>query len=459
MQDKSSNGISDTLRQYIEAVVMEVVLEGIPFGTQKKYLRRFCEAEGVDFDSFETDLYDFFERLEEYKKRKSQSGEHLLRLLGKDLFITEEVMEKLIGGGSPTPVIPDDVTCSSMEFVDLQMLLRNGKLQETKENGRVITPCGWKYVGDFHEGLARVEDADGEGYLDAMGNVVIPCQWGGAQDFSESLALVENKNREYFFIDKYGKVVITCAPGINPFQRCQGFHEGLAVVEDENKGKFGFIDKSGRMAIPCKWHDADSFENGLAAVMGENEKWGCIDRNGRLVIPCLYDEDMIFYDGIANVTTDDYENNFCIDSEGNKLFDWNQGSNTICFKEGLASIEENGFIDENGDFVIDGKWSPEWLGFSEGLAPTNEGYIDHSGRVVIPGDWEDCHEFKEGLAWVQKNDKWGYVDRNGRMVMPFIWDYANDFSEGLAIVQLENRFYIINKQGKVLSKVTAFKHR
>ena len=453
MQDYSTFGISDELRKYIEAVVMEVFLEGQSFEKYKKYLRRFCEAEGINYGSFESGLSELFDCLEKCKKQHSKSGECLARLLARDCYITDEVMEKLFSKSSPAPSNAVNSTFPTMEFVDHHLLMRNGKLQEAVENGRAITPCAWKYADSYHEGMACVEEASGMGYIDTAGNAIISCQWKSAGHFSEGLAMVENKKHEYFFIDKSGEVVITCAPGINPFQRRGGFHEGLAVVKDEKNNKYGFIDKSGRIAIPCKWNDAIDFQDGLAAVEGENEKWGCIDKNGRLALPCLYDTDIIFCEGIANVTTDDYRNNFCIDRTGRKLFDWNQDSNTICFQEGLASIEEWGFIDKTGTCVIEDKWSPEWLGFSEGLAPTEEGYIDHSGQVVIKGDWEDVHEFKEGMAMVFKDDKFGYIDRHGRLAIPFIWDYAHDFSEGMAHVQLDGKFYIINKQGKVLCKI------
>lgn len=55
-----------------------------------------------------------------------------------------------------------------------------------------------------------------------------------------------------------------------------------------------------------------------------------------------------------------------------------------CFQEGLAPSDDNSFVDQNGELVIEDKWSPCGMGFSEGVAPTEEGYIDHSGRVVIP---------------------------------------------------------------------------
>ena len=144
---------------------------------------------------------------------------------------------------------------------------------------------------------------------------------------------------------------------------------------------------------------------------------------------------------------------FVIDKNGQKVFDVEYNASDTCFQEGLASCYDAGVIDMNGDLVIEGKSSPQWMGFSEGLAPTEEGYIDHSGKVVITGDWEECSEFKDGLAQVCKDGKWGFIDHSGHIVIPCIWDDTAAFSEGLAKVEMDNKYYFINKQGEVLCKV------
>lgn len=54
--------------------------------------------------------------------------------------------------------------------------------------------------------------------------------------------------------------------------------------------------------------------------------------------------------------------------------------------------------------------------------------------VIISPRYEAARSFSESLAAVKKNGKWGFIDQSGKTVIPFEYDYAFDFSEGLAVV-------------------------
>ena len=452
-----SKCISNTLRQFIEALAEEVVLEGKPFESQKRWLLRYCQVDGVDYATLETNLLDFFEIMEEWKRLHLKSSQLTAKMLAKDCYISDEVMRKLMGEVVSAPasinVERTSPSGSKTEFIDYRRLIRNGRIGEAELNGRLVVPCEWKYVEGFQEGLSRVKSEDGlNGFVDTMGNIVIPCKWESAYDFSEGLALVGNDRKEWFFIDKQGNIAIKCDSSYDSDLLGCGFHDGLALVEQGDK--YGFMDKTGRVVIPCIWDDAYSFEEGLSTVQDESGRYGCIDTRGKLVIPCVYDDPLCFSDGIGTISGDDEDGgSYLIDKTGRKICNLGFECGMVTFQEGVGSIEEYGFIDKTGRLVIEDQWSPDFLGFSEGLAPTQDGYIDHSGRVVIHADWDDWKEFREGLAVVEDNGKYGYIDRNGRMVIPCIWEFAGSFSDGLAEVELAEKYYIINKEGKILCKV------
>ncbi|MBQ1276858.1 MAG: WG repeat-containing protein, partial [Flavobacteriales bacterium] len=78
------------------------------------------------------------------------------------------------------------------------------------------------------------------------------------------------------------------------------------------------------------------------------------------------------------------------------------------------------------------------------------GYIDKTGKEIIPCIYDLIGPFSEGLACVYKDGKWGYIDKTGREIIRFIYDSANNFSEGLAHVKKDDKWGYIDKTGKVV---------
>ena len=95
-KDKTALGISDELRQFIEALEKEVVLEGEPFEKRKKYLQRFSEAEGINYTTLETNLSALFETAEELQAHESKGNERFLQLLAKECYISHDVINKIV---------------------------------------------------------------------------------------------------------------------------------------------------------------------------------------------------------------------------------------------------------------------------------------------------------------------------------------------------------------------------
>lgn len=97
--------------------------------------------------------------------------------------------------------------------------------------------------------------------------------------------------------------------------------------------------------------------------------------------------------------------------------------------------------------------------FKEGLLPIRKddgfGYIDKTGKFVIPCSFDEADEFNEGIAWVRKGDynNWGCIDKNGQTVLPFVYE-RNEFHDGLAIISIESNrkrlFGYMDKHGKTV---------
>jgi ribosome biogenesis protein Tsr3 len=83
-------------------------------------------------------------------------------------------------------------------------------------------------------------------------------------------------NYKWGFVDKTGVLVIPCK-----WKNVWSFHEGLAAVKDDN-GMIGFIDKTGIVVLPCKWSAAEDFKNGKAKVYDSSGEH-MINKQGQIV--------------------------------------------------------------------------------------------------------------------------------------------------------------------------------
>lgn len=142
------------------------------------------------------------------------------------------------------------------------------------------------------------------------------------------------------------------------------------------------------------------------------------------------------------------------------------------FNEGLAQLwvygkggTKTGYIDKTGKVVIPAEYGTTGE-FSEGLADVEKdgkfGYIDKTGKTVIPFQysWSEydigegspamfrpLDEFHEGLAMLLKDGSFGYIDKTGAEVIPCQYHMAASFSEGLALVEKDGKWGFIDKTG------------
>ena len=77
------------------------------------------------------------------------------------------------------------------------------------------------------------------------------------------------------------------------------------------------------------------------------------------------------------------------------------------------------------------------------------GFIDKTGSIVIPCQYDNVGAFHNDRAAVGINGKLGFIDTGGNLVIPAIYDSHNrDFANrDKVIVQLNNLFGIIDKDG------------
>lgn len=119
-----------------------------------------------------------------------------------------------------------------------------------------------------------------------------------------------------------------------------------------------------------------------------------------------------------------------------------------------------GYVDRTGKLVIPYQFDSAGS-FQEGLAAVSidrkYGFINTSGKIVIKPEYDSVESFKNGYARVTKNGKFGFIDKTGKLITKIIFDKASDFSEGLAAVAVQNEqtwgsyeWGYINTKGEVV---------
>ncbi len=136
------------------------------------------------------------------------------------------------------------------------------------------------------------------------------------------------------------------------------------LAPDQNaKGKWGFVDESGRAVIDYKYDEAEGFVKGRAKVKKGNN-YGYINEKGKTVVPIKYQELTPF---------DAYSYRAATDGK---------------VKDGV---------------LLDEKW----------------GFIDLDGKPLLKCEYQEVGEFgSNGLAYVCKDGKYGYINRRFEFVVP-----------------------------------------
>ncbi|MEO6391490.1 MAG: WG repeat-containing protein [Pyrinomonadaceae bacterium] len=336
-----------------------------------------------------------------------------------------------------------------------------------------------------HPGLYPATDAKSDwGFIDATGRFRIPPIYDGADEFSDGVAYVwrwDGKLRHNGIVDPQGK--FTELPTNDSHI---DFSEGLARFQTPSNQErfFGFMNKTGRVVIAPRFYEAGQFSEGFAWVSEWRDRellYGFIDRTGKYVVPLRFKtKPRDFVNGRAWVMAErDYA---FIDRTGKLHFEGKYRLMDYYFAEGLLAAVTTGadprgvYLDRDGREVLnipawnertalqhseaDQSWRQLDAPFQEGLAPYHSynkiGFIDRTGKIVIPAQFRGTRGFAGGMAPVyvigpDGEYLWGYIDRTGEMVIAPTYRLAEMFKGPLAkVTATGGGDQLIDKQGRVI---------
>lgn len=373
------------------------------------------------------------------------------------------------------------------------------------KNGCQIVNNIYDYISDFFDGYAIVKINDRYGIIDYNLNEVVPIKykyifsneywdfgsfwWSQTLHrdsnsmysvkistiFSDSIVSVKTEDNLIAFWNKNGnEMILDCSK----WDISEGlfFRDGLAEVKQIRNSKFGFINKLGQEIIPTIYDSVSLFSDGMCKVKLDG-KYGFINKTGDIVIPCIYKDSHIdsFNEGLALLK--------------NKAWDDVQYKDKQDFinRSGQKFIYEKGewaFVNKKRQKVIYGNSNYDYIGsFSDSLCKVGlnreYGFIDKTGKEVIPCKFAKASDFSNGLAVALKranilinksgneitnnlyqaigyvidgmiivqdqNDKYGLIDTTGCEIIKCKYNKFNKFSEGLADVQFDGKYGYINK--------------
>ncbi len=296
-----------------------------------------------------------------------------------------------------------------------------------------------------------------------------------------SLPVQAAKNAEYLPVElkrvgvmlpageKYGYIFIGNGKWVIPpqFEAADyTFNRDTGLAAVKIGGKYGFINMQGKVVIPAQFDEVgwSWSDDRMAVKIGQQT--GFIDPAGKLVIGLQSGQVNAFSDGLASVY-EGYKTRF-IDRYGAVAFE--VAGSCGYFYDGLASVTsdkqgslETGFINKKGQIVIKPRTALFLSRFTEGRAAVKVGnkygFIDPTGKLVIPAQYDCAQGFREGLAPVLVGEKIGFIDLQGNMVLAAQYEYPDKswqpqialgnsiFHRGHATVKWNGKFGIINKTG------------
>ncbi len=180
-------------------------------------------------------------------------------------------------------------------------VMKDGLCGYINVTGELTIPVRYTSARSFHEGYAAVTWPGPEGapaytgYIDRRGKVVFSDSSGDVLalgDFNDGLARIQSKSG-WGYLGKTWKIRIK--PG---FEDARDFTNGIAAVKVD--GKWGFIDKTGHFVIQPVYDNADDLDDKLVMVT-RNGKVGYINRVGDNSIEPQFDSGLPFFAGYARV--------------------------------------------------------------------------------------------------------------------------------------------------------------
>lgn len=317
------------------------------------------------------------------------------------------------------------------------------------KDGKQLLPYNYKYISDVNEGLRYIEPVRKKVVYDVYGKKLYEFEkYSVEQVYKNTLAL--RYNNKYALATKDGKLITDFIYNSMGYQN----KKDLIAVSKDEKSKT-YIDETGKQILPDYYEKFFFYKKGIIRTF-KNDIFYLYDFNGKLLKTCkkgIPEEKncvitgIVIDDGSYDETPYRVFNNYKIEKAGIYREDTKEiitpatypSRTTRVFNKYVYVEKYDGFkyIDEKGKVVLDIKNENVVAvrDFSDGLAAVrypykrdynNEildratwGFMDKTGKIVIPTIFETVQDFKNGTAkvWLPNDKEPKYIDKSGNYVI------------------------------------------
>lgn len=246
-------------------------------------------------------------------------------------------------------------------------------------------------------------------------------------------------------MDKHGNI-----RSIEGFSQINSFSNGLAMVANADKTRFGYIDKTLNTVIPLTYTAAGDFCEGFARVRNNDGNWGYVNTKGETAIGFFYSDASDFHNGLAAVKNNiglwgyiDYNGNYIIKPQFPIAYDFSDGVAVIQTVNGLGVVTEYGNVTELQNNII--KLNNFNYGVAVAYDGVSYGLINKFGTVISDFEWEYLSDCREGIITGKKGDMCYILDNKGKIIDTTAASEIKEVSENLINVQKDGLWgYIAN---------------
>ena len=281
-----------------------------------------------------------------------------------------------------------------------------------------------------------------------------------SSDFSEGYTIVILK-KYYSLIDRTGTLIpfydfVLESSGDYVFMgglaRCEvdKFEGGQACYCDSygaisDKFRVNYVDHNFEFLLPKKYDTISKYKSGQLRVVGKAGKYGFLDTLGKLKIPLIFDDITSYYWNNWSLVEKNKQYAF-IDIISGDILQNSWFQNVFPSRFNFTWVKKSdkwGAIDLFGNIKIPFEYNSviqfDTLGKAIAKKGKYFGVLDASAKIIIPFKYQKIYPFIDGIALVQKDDKFGYVNDTGQEISSVKYISATNFEKGKAIV--ENTFY------------------